>query len=67
MGKRPDLYGDRFPFFVYCSNNGLCAFLELISVDQVYPMHTWETPSIIDAFIKDHPQYTSLINSEISR
>ena len=45
-------------------DRGLCAFLELISVQQVYPMHTWETPSIIDAFIKDHPQTTSLFNSE---
>ena len=42
-------------------DRGLCTFLNSVSVQHVYPMHTWNTPSIIDAFIKDHPQYTSLI------
>ena len=42
-------------------DRGLCTFLNHVSAHHVYPMHTWNTPSIIDAFIKDHPQYTSQI------
>ncbi len=39
-------------------DRGLCFFLENISAKQVYPMHYWETPAVIDTFLKDHPEYS---------
>lgn len=38
-------------------DRGLCFFLENISVKQVYPMHYWEDPTIIETFLQDHPEY----------
>ena len=38
-------------------DRGLCFFLENISSEQVYPMHYWDKAEIIEAFLKDHPQY----------
>lgn len=38
-------------------DRGLCYFLENISAKQVYPMHYWEEPSIIETFLRDHPEY----------
>ena len=40
---------------------GLCFFLEQIPVDRVYPMHYWDDPSVMERFLKDHPEYTSKI------
>ena len=42
-------------------DRGLCYFLENIPVKQVYPMHYWEMPAIIEAFLKEHPEYKSQI------
>ena len=42
-------------------DRGLCYFLEHISAERVYPMHYWGNPSIIETFLKDHPQYKSQI------
>ena len=38
-------------------SRGLCYFLETISAKQIYPMHYWETPAIIETFLREHPQY----------
>ena len=38
-------------------DRGLCYFLESISVKQVYPMHYWGKPDIIETFLKEHPNY----------
>lgn len=38
-------------------DRGLCYFLEKIPVKQVYPMHYWGKPEIIETFLTDHPQY----------
>ena len=38
-------------------DRGLCYFLEKIPVKQVYPMHYWGKPEIIETFLKDHPEY----------
>ena len=38
-------------------DRGLCYFLEHIPVKEVYPMHYWEQPAIIDTFLKEHPEY----------
>ena len=42
-------------------DRGLCYFLEKISAKQVYPMHYWENPTIIETFLKEHPEYKSQI------
>lgn len=42
-------------------DRGLCYFLENISVKQVYPMHYWEKPAIIETFLEEHPEYRSQI------
>jgi L-ascorbate metabolism protein UlaG (beta-lactamase superfamily) len=42
-------------------DRGLCYFLERVPVKQVYPMHYWEEPAIIETFLNDHPQYTPQI------
>ena len=43
-------------------NRGMCYFLDHIPVKQVYPMHYWESPDIIQTFLKDHPKYKVQIN-----
>lgn len=42
-------------------DRGMCYFLEKIPVKHIYPMHYWDTPSIIDTFLNDHPEYTSIL------
>lgn len=42
-------------------DRGLCHFLAKIPVKEVYPMHYWEQPEIIETFLKDHPEYQSQI------
>ena len=42
-------------------DRGLCYFLENVSAKQVYPMHYWGKPAIIETFLKAHPQYGSQI------
>ena len=42
-------------------DRGLCYFLEHIPAKAVYPMHYWDDPSIIETFLKDHPEYQSQI------
>ena len=36
---------------------GLLYFLENIGAKQVFPMHYWDNPGIIDTFLADYPQY----------
>lgn len=38
-------------------DRGLCYFLEHIPVKEVYPMHYWGNPDIIETFLKEHPEY----------
>ena len=38
-------------------DRGLCYFLEKIDVKQVYPMHYWDKPAVIETFLKNHPEY----------
>ena len=42
-------------------DRGLCYFLERVAATQVYPMHYWGKPVIIETFLKDHPEYKSKI------
>ena len=43
-------------------DRGMCYFLDHIPVKQVYPMHYWESPDIIQTFLKEHPEYKVQIN-----
>lgn len=38
-------------------DKGMCYFLEHIPVKDVYPMHYWGKPDIIEVFLKEHPEY----------
>ena len=42
-------------------DRGLGYFLENVPAKKVFPMHYWENPGIIDAFLKDHPNYANQI------
>ena len=42
-------------------DRGLCYLLENVVAKQVYPMHYWDKPDIIDTFLKDHPEYQAQI------
>lgn len=42
-------------------DRGMSYFLRNIPAKQVYPMHYWDKPDIIDAFLWDHPEYKSQI------
>ena len=42
-------------------DRGLCYFLETVPAKQVYPMHYWQAPAIIETFLKEHPQYSPQI------
>lgn len=41
--------------------NGILYFLKKVKVTQVYPMHYWEKPEIINKFINEHPEYSAKI------
>ena len=38
-------------------DRGMCYFLEHVPAENVYPMHYWGTPDIIETFLKEHPEY----------
>jgi len=42
-------------------DRGLCYFLDTVPVRNVFPMHYWEKPEIIDKFLEDHPEYSAKI------
>ena len=42
-------------------DRGMRYFLENISVKQVYPMHYWDKPAVIETFLKDHPKYQTQV------
>ena len=42
-------------------DRGMCYFLENISAKSVSPMHYWDAPSVIQTFLKDHPEYKAQI------
>ena len=46
---------------------GICYFLEHVPVKEVYPMHYWEKPDIIEKFTKEHPEYECKIHSVMRR
>ena len=42
-------------------DRGMCYFLQNITAKQVYPMHYWGNPAVIDTFLQDYPQYKTII------
>ena len=42
-------------------DRGLCFFLENIPAKKVYPMHYWDDASVIETFLKEHPEYHAQI------
>lgn len=42
-------------------DRGMLGFLKEIPVFEVYPMHFWEKPEIIDRFLGEYPEYTDQI------
>jgi len=40
---------------------GMLYFLKKIKAAEVYPMHFWEQPEIIDQFLNEYPEYRQLI------
>lgn len=44
-------------------DHGMCYFLERITAERVYPMHYWEDPSVIEVFLKEHPEYKNQIKN----
>jgi len=42
---------------------GITYFLSVVTPKEVYPMHYWEQPEIISTFLKDYPQYKTIIKN----
>ncbi len=42
---------------------GMLYFLKNVSVKEVYPMHYWDKPEIIDQFVREYPQYDDVIKN----
>ena len=42
-------------------DRGMLGFLKKIPVFDVYPMHFWEQPEVIDRFLREHPVYIDKI------
>ena len=43
-------------------DRGIRYFLEKIHAEQVFPMHYWEKPEIIQTFLIEHPKYQTQIS-----
>ncbi|MCM1026065.1 MAG: MBL fold metallo-hydrolase [Roseburia sp.] len=41
--------------------DGMLYFLKTVNVKQVWPMHFWDRPEIIDQFIREHPEYAAVL------
>ena len=44
--------------------DGILYFLKKIKVKEVYPMHFWRQPQIIEKFCTEHPEYRDAINRQ---
>lgn len=43
--------------------NGFLYFLKTIGPKQVFPMHYWEQPEIVERFIREYPQYEGIVRA----
>lgn len=49
------------PHLGECYADGFLYFLKNIDVKQVFPMHYWEQPEIIERFLTEFPQYRGVV------
>ena len=43
--------------------DGMAYFLSVLTPREVYPMHYWQKPEVIDRFILEYPQYSGIIKN----
>ncbi len=43
--------------------DGMAYFLSVLQPKEVYPMHYWQKPEVIDRFIREYPQYREIIKN----
>ena len=43
--------------------DGTAYFLSVITPREVYPMHYWQKPEVIDRFVQEYPQYRAIIKN----
>lgn len=51
------------PHLKECYADGFLYFLKNMNVGQVYPMHCWEQPEIVERFLREYPQYQGIVRS----
>ena len=44
-------------------DRGLAYFLKNVTPRAVFPMHYWETPEIIEQFLRENPQYSEIVKN----
>lgn len=49
------------PHLKECYADGFLYFLKNMNVDQVFPMHCWEQPEIVERFLREYPQYQGIV------
>ena len=51
------------PHLKECYADGFLYFLKNMNVGQVFPMHCWEQPEIVERFLREYPQYQGIVKS----
>lgn len=51
------------PHLEECYADGFLYFLKNMNVGQVFPMHCWEQPEIMDRFFREYPRYQGIVKS----
>ena len=46
-----------------CYADGFLYFLKIMNVKQVFPMHCWKQPEIVERFFREYPQYQGIVRS----
>lgn len=46
-----------------CYADGFLYFLKTIGPKQVFPMHYWEQPEIVERFLREYPQYEGIVRA----
>lgn len=49
-----------------CYADGFLYFLKNMNVGQVFPMHCWEQPEIVERFLREYPQYQEIVKSSFA-
>lgn len=51
------------PYLKECYADGFLYFLKNIGAKQVFPMHYWEQPEIVERFLREYPQYEEIVKA----